>query len=501
MTAPRPQDAFEPLLRLVRPQPQKTASGDEELRLIIETCPDYLCTTDVEGRFRFCNAAFESGLGYEPASLVGRQSLELIHPDDVPTVLEAVRNSPATATVSFRFLHADGHWVFVEMNRRLVTDSQGNPRGAVVVSRDVTDRRKAEDRFRLLADHAPVGIYIAQDRKFVYVNPQFSRFTGYTEDELIGMDPSSLVVPEDRVQVRENAVRALKAGRPFDYEYRIHNKAGETRWIMESVVSIDYHGKRASLGNYVDITERKRAEEAQKHTLADLERSNEELAQFAYVASHDLQEPLRMVASFTQLLSRRYKGQLDEDADEFIRFAVDGVTRMQNLINDLLAYSRVGTRGGAMELTEADHILDRVCADLAATIEESGAVVNRGELPSVWVDPTQFGQLIQNLVANAIKYRTPGRAPEVTVSAVHEAGAWRFTVKDNGIGIAPDYFERIFIIFQRLHGKEDYEGTGIGLAICKKIVERHAGHIWVESEPHAGSAFHFTIPDREELTP
>ncbi|MGH2609234.1 MAG: sensor histidine kinase, partial [Tepidiformaceae bacterium] len=167
----------------------------------------------------------------------------------------------------------------------------------------------------------------------------------------------------------------------------------------------------------------------------------------------------------------------------------------------LLAYSRVGTRGNAMELTDAGFTLDRICADLAASIEESGAAVTRAELPSVWVDPTQFGQLLQNLVANAIKYRAPGRAPEVSVSAVRQPGGWHFTVKDNGIGIDPDYFERIFIIFQRLHGKEDYQGTGIGLAICKKIVERHGGHIWVDSEPRNGSAFHFTIPEREEDTP
>ncbi|MEX1103059.1 MAG: ATP-binding protein, partial [Dehalococcoidia bacterium] len=229
-------------------------------------------------------------------------------------------------------------------------------------------------------------------------------------------------------------------------------------------------------------------------------RSNQELAQFAYVASHDLQEPLRMVASFTQLLSRRYKGQLDDDADEFIRFAVDGVTRMQSLINDLLAYSRVGTRNNAMEPTDVNFLIERVCIDLAPAIEESGATVTSTGLPTLDVDPTQFGQLLQNLVANAIKYRSPGRAPEVSVTGAHEDGAWHFTVKDNGIGIDPDYFDRIFIIFQRLHGKEDYEGTGIGLAICKKIVERHGGRIWVESEPHTGSAFHFTVPDREEDT-
>ncbi|MEX0782526.1 MAG: PAS domain S-box protein [Dehalococcoidia bacterium] len=498
MTSPR-KDALEPLLRLMRPQPQRPG-GDEELRLIIETCPDYLCTTDIEGRFRFCNAAFETGLGYDPQSLIGRQSLELIHPDDVARVIEAVRTNPAMATVEFRFLHADGHWAYVEMNRRLVTDDKGNPRGAVVVSRDITDRRKAEERFRLLADNSPIGIYIAQGRKMVYLNPRFLQFTGYDEDELLDTDPLHLVIPEDRAHVRETAVRMLKAGHPFEYEYRIHNKAGEVRWIMESVVSIEYHDGRATLGNYIDITERKRADDAQKQTLGELERSNQELAQFAYVASHDLQEPLRMVASFTQLLSRRYKGQLDDDADEFIRFAVDGVTRMQSLINDLLAYSRVGTRNNAMEPTDVNFLIERVCIDLAPAIEESGATVTSTGLPTLDVDPTQFGQLLQNLVANAIKYRSPGRAPEVSVTAVREETAWRFTVKDNGIGIDPDYFDRIFIIFQRLHGKEDYEGTGIGLAICKKIVERHGGRIWVESEPHTGSAFHFTVPDKEEDT-
>jgi light-regulated signal transduction histidine kinase (bacteriophytochrome) len=173
---------------------------------------------------------------------------------------------------------------------------------------------------------------------------------------------------------------------------------------------------------------------------------------------------------------------------------------MQNLINDLLAYSRVGTRGNAMEATDTNFLVERTCADLSASIEEKGATVTSANLPTVDVDPMQFGQLFQNLIANAIKYSAPGRKPEVSVTAAREEHAWHFTVKDNGIGIDPEYFERIFIIFQRLHGKEDYEGTGIGLAICKKIVERHGGRIWVESEPHQGSAFHFTVPDKKEDT-
>ena len=224
-----------------------------------------------------------------------------------------------------------------------------------------------------------------------------------------------------------------------------------------------------------------------------LSRSNAELAQFAYVASHDLQEPLRMVSSYTQLLSRRYKGRLDADADEFIAYAVDGANRMQTLINDLLAYSRVGTRGKEFEATDCMAAIELALVNLRAAIEESSAVVTHGPLPTVMADRIQIGQLLQNLIGNAVKYHG-AEPPRVHVSAEQKGNDWVFAVRDNGIGIDPQYAERIFVVFQRLHTREEYPGTGIGLAICKKIVERHGGRIWVESQAGTGATFYFTIP-------
>jgi light-regulated signal transduction histidine kinase (bacteriophytochrome) len=229
----------------------------------------------------------------------------------------------------------------------------------------------------------------------------------------------------------------------------------------------------------------------------ELARSNADLEHFAYAASHDLQEPLRMVSSYVQLLARRYQGELDADADEFIAFAVDGAKRMQLLINDLLAYSRVGTRGKEFGPTDCEVVLQQALANLRVAIKENAAVVTHGPLPTLKADDSQLVQLLQNLIGNAIKFRNEN-APEIHISAdcVDDESNWLFSVRDNGIGIAPQYAERIFVIFQRLHTREEHPGTGIGLAICKKIVERHGGRIWVESEPGKGSKFCFTLPAR-----
>jgi signal transduction histidine kinase len=251
---------------------------------------------------------------------------------------------------------------------------------------------------------------------------------------------------------------------------------------------------RPALANiHQGISQLELAKQALQHKSEELARSNAELEQFAYVASHDLQEPLRMVASYTQLLARRYQGKLDRDADEFIGFAVDGATRMQTLIRDLLSYSRVMTQGRSLQPVDTRRAFDAACENLHQAIEESGVAVSVGSLPVIQADPTQMTQLFQNLLGNALKYRNE-RTPRIHVDARSAEKSWLFSVEDNGIGIEPQYFERIFQMFQRLHTREKYSGTGIGLAICRRIVERHGGKIWVESAPGRGSTFLFAIP-------
>jgi light-regulated signal transduction histidine kinase (bacteriophytochrome) len=244
------------------------------------------------------------------------------------------------------------------------------------------------------------------------------------------------------------------------------------------------------LASVVDIGPRKQAEE-------ELRRSNEELERFAYVASHDLQEPLRTVASYVQLLSRRYRDRLDADAVDFIDFAVGGVRRMQHLIEDLLAFSRVGTRGAPPVPTEMQAVFEETLASLHAALHESSATVTADPLPLVLADESQLAQLLTNLIGNALKFRGE-EPPRAHVGAERTGRMWTISVQDNGIGIASEYFERIFVIFQRLHSREEYVGTGVGLAICKKIVERHGGRIWVESTPGQGARFSFTLPAATE---
>jgi light-regulated signal transduction histidine kinase (bacteriophytochrome) len=249
-----------------------------------------------------------------------------------------------------------------------------------------------------------------------------------------------------------------------------------------------------------DITERKRAEAELRQAHDDLgrkaeelQRSNSELEQFAYVASHDLQEPLRMVSSYTQLVLRRYGERLDGEAKEFMAYVVDGAARMKQLIEDLLAYSRVGTRGKEFKPVAVESAVRRAIGNLRAAIEEAGATVTYDALPTVAADDVQLAQLFQNLIGNALKFRAAS-VPRIHVSAAEKESEWEFAVNDNGIGIEPQYFERIFMVFQQLHTKGEYPGTGIGLAICKKVAERHGGRIWVESKPGEGSSFHFTLP-------
>ncbi len=285
-------------------------------------------------------------------------------------------------------------------------------------------------------------------------------------------------------------VSGKKAGVIEVYYLEERPKSDEGCFLKEERELIDTLARE--IGRYI---QRKQAEEKLKETMEELERSNQELGHFAYVASHDLQEPLRMVASYVQLLKKRYKGKLDDDADEFIGFAVDGAKRMQGLINDLLTYSRVGTKGKPFEPTNSETIFKQATDNLKIAIEESAAVITHEPLPTVMADGSQLSQLLQNLIGNGIKFKSDGQ-PQINVSAQKKDNEWLFSVHGNGIGIDPKDQERIFKIFQRLHSRSEYPGTGIGLAVCKKIVERHGGRIWVESEPGEGSTFYFTIPKK-----
>ncbi|WP_036301523.1 sensor histidine kinase [Methylotenera sp. L2L1] len=328
----------------------------------------------------------------------------------------------------------------------------------------------------------------------LHVNKSVAKITGYASEALIGT-PMQDLLTELEPTLYQDLWTTVIAGGQWQGEIWLKNKQGDDylAWMNINAVKEATGKVTQVIAEFSDITAFKQTQEALAERTEELANSNRELEQFAYVASHDLQEPLRMVASYTQLLARRYKDKLDQDANEFIGYAVDGATRMQALIIDLLTMSRIGTHGKRMELCETSVALERAESNLRLAIEESGAVVTRDPMPRLEADVSQLTQLFQNLIGNGIKFRGD-TSPVIHVGAEKKDGEWLFSVRDNGIGIAPDFFERIFIIFQRLHGKHEYPGTGIGLSVCKKIVERHGGKIWIESEVGKGAVFYFTLP-------
>jgi PAS domain S-box-containing protein len=346
-----------------------------------------------------------------------------------------------------------------------------------------------------MVESSPHGVVMVDGQGvIVLVNRETERLFGYSRDELLGQ-PVEVLVPGQMRQRHPDLRAAFHANpqsRPMGAGRDLYGrrKGGGEIPVEIGLTPIETDEGTFVLASVVDIGPRKQAEE-------ELRRSNEELERFAYVASHDLQEPLRTVASYVQLLSRRYRDQLGPDAADFIDFAVGGVRRMQHLIEDLLAFSRVGTRGAAFVSIDMQSVLREALDSLHAAIAESGANVTYTDLPTVMGDPGQLEQLLTNLLGNALKFRGT-EAPKVHVSAERAGRMWVFCVSDNGIGIAPEYFERIFVIFQRLHARDEYQGTGVGLAICKKIAERHGGRIWVESNAGEGARFSFTIPAVQE---
>ncbi|MGH8691162.1 MAG: sensor histidine kinase, partial [Burkholderiales bacterium] len=361
--------------------------------------------------------------------------------------------------------------------------------------------RESEARYRRSFELAPSGIaHIGMDRRFIRVNRRLCEILGYSEEELLRLTGREISHPDDLDVINRERPR-LYSGEvdSVRVEKRYLRKDRSVVWVRFTMtVERDAAGRPLyEIGVYDDITERKQAEAALGEAHEELKRSNADLEQFAYVASHDLQEPLRMVASYTQLLGRRYEAKLDADAREFMAYVVDGATRMKQLIEDLLAYSRVGTKAQDFGPVSLEAALRRALFNLRAAVEEAGAAVTYDALPTVQGDEVQLGQLLQNLMGNALKFRSAS-VPRIHIGVAETPAEWTLEVRDNGMGIEPQYFERIFMVFQRLHNKGEYPGTGIGLAICKKVVERHGGRIWVESRPaqgpNQGSSFHFTLP-------
>jgi PAS domain S-box-containing protein len=360
----------------------------------------------------------------------------------------------------------------------------------------------SEEKYKTLFYKSPIPkwIYDEVTLRFLEVNDEALRMYGYTREEFQRMTLNDIRPPEEVATLLED-IRTVRRD-PMSYrnsQRRHRKKNGEIMDVLVTAHPLEVDGQKAGLTAIVDITALKRAETQLQHVNNDLGRraaelatSNAELERFAYIASHDLQEPLRMVTSFLQLLQKKYQGQLDSKADQYIHYAVDGAERMKALIMDLLEYSRVGSGMEGFTPVDISVVIREVGDTFREKIVAARAQVDVGPLPDVTGDKVQLTQLFQNLVGNALKYQSTD-PPRIRIRAEEEGAHWKFSVADNGIGIDPQFFDKIFIIFQRLHNKTDYSGTGIGLAICKKIVERHGGRIWVESVPNQGSTFYFTV--------
>lgn len=391
--------------------------------------------------------------------------------------------------------------------------------GGCVIVRDITASRGAQEqlreseaRFRTLADSAPVLLWMAgTDGLCSFFNQGWLDFTGRPIEMEMGSGWADGVHPEDFQHCMHTYLSAFVARRSFRMEYRLRRADGQYRWILDQGMPryAPGGGFAGYIGSCIDISDFKEAHEALGQLKDELEtrveartielkRSNAELEEFAYVVSHDLQEPLRMISSYVQLLEQRYRDRLGPEADKFIHYVVDGARRMKTLISDLLTYSRVSRTETTPKAVDCGDALDLALENLGQVVEETGVKIVREPLPTVLADPTQLSQLFQNLVGNAIKFHSDA-PPEVRIGSERRGREWVFTVKDNGIGIEPEHSERIFRVFQRLHVRDAYPGNGIGLAICKRIVERHGGAIWVESKPGAGAAFHFSLPAAEAL--
>jgi len=501
--------------------------SEARFRAFVNATNDLVFIKDHQLRYLAVNQAMAAFMQRQPTDSIGRTDADLLPPDLAAQCRASDRRALDARALVVAEESSSGR-VF-ESTKFPVPLADGQV-GVGAIIRDITERKQAEEqraamlRFQNEMLDTPAIWIDTLDAagNITFWNRGAERISGYMRNEVMGharvwdwLYPARA----ERERAFARAMAIIQQGeRVEDFETTIRRKDGESRIISWYSTNLcDEAGQIVgSIAVGADVTGRKQAEQKLQQTLDELAQSNAELERFAYVASHDLQEPLRMVSNFVQLLTERYRGQLDADADEFIGFAVDGAQRMGQLINDLLAYSRIGTRSQPFQPTDVGTILEDALWNLSFAIQEAGATVTHDPLPTVLADPTQLRQLFQNLIGNALKFRG-SEPPRIHVAAemmrttgdekrdaerpAHPTSysepspsEWVFAVRDNGIGIAPEHYDRIFGVFQRLHSHSEYPGTGIGLAVCKRVVERHGGRIWVESQVGCGTTFYFTLP-------
>jgi PAS domain S-box-containing protein len=449
-----------------------------------------------EVRIVAANQAAEKLTGFCKEEILGKNAAELglISPEQRSVTISRFDQAKALAQNEMLITTKTGDERIILVNTNpLEINGQTF---AITSLLDITERTQAElalansrENFALLFDANPAALVITRrvDARFMRINAAYTRIIGYHPEEIVGRTASEMNIYADPAQRQEVLRRMAESGSLQGYEVLIRIKSGEVRTLAVSMEAIRFEGEDCLLSALLDLTERKRMEE-------NLRRSNADLEQFAYIASHDLQEPLRTVAGMVELLRDRYQGKLDERADTYITLAVEASQHMHKLINNLLDFSRVSRFGKPFERVPMEAVYQTALQNLGAAIEASHARITHDPLPDVMVDPVQIAQVLQNLLDNAIKFRS--QCPlHIHIGAQKIDRAWQITVSDNGIGIQPQHFERIFLIFQHLNSRRLYPGTGIGLAISKKIIERHGGQIWVESVPQQGSTFYFTLPE------
>jgi PAS domain S-box-containing protein len=486
--------------------------SEEKFRSLVEQASDGVAIVSPNGELIYISPAGQRITGYSESELQAKNIFDLTHGDETDELNQRVQeaiNKPGTPikTLPYRMLHKDGSWRWLE---NTVTNMMDVPsiHGIVTNFRDVTEKVMIEKKIiaeKDLSDsiiNSLPGIFYIYDftGKFIRWNKNFEQVTGYTAADIKKMHPLDFYDEDQKPMIAERLNNIFNREVP-GVESLLLTKDKRTIPFYYNSLAIEFEGVPSVLGMGFDVTEIRtieqellRSHKNLEQKAAELVASYTELERFAYIVSHDLQEPLRMVSSFLKLLEKKYKDQLDETAERYIHFAVDGADRMKQLIMDLLEYSRTGTNKDVATDTNMNDIATDVLRVLKSTIEEEQAMVITGDLPVLPnTNKLQMFQLMQNLVGNALKYHGDEK-PVIRIDAKEEAQQWQFEVSDNGIGIDPRFSEKIFIIFQRLHNKNEFSGTGIGLSICKKIVEKHGGKIWVESAPTGGSTFYFTIP-------